>query len=133
MDVRSKRILLLILAIGGLAYANQLDQPARLWGHMQPLHIALHEGFRGHTVTIRLDGKEIFKRSSVTTDLAISRADAFDVQVSSNLVGIEALAEPGGHKGSTQLDVTQYPFLSVSLEPDGSISFRPSKQFFRYM
>jgi hypothetical protein len=29
--------------------------------------------------------------------------------------------------------VTQNPFVAMSLEQDGRISFHPSKEFFRYM
>ena len=100
---------------------------------MHPLHIALHDGFQGHTVTITLDGKEVYKKSSVTTNIAISRADSFDVQVASNKVRIEVSIEPGGHKGSTELDATEYPFVAITSERDGSISFQRSKELFRYM
>jgi hypothetical protein len=100
---------------------------------MQPLHIALHDGFQGHSVTITVDGREVYKKSSVTTNMAISRADAFDVQVTSNRVRIEGSIEPGGHKGSVEVNPTEYPFIAISLEQDGSISFQPSKQVFRYM
>jgi hypothetical protein len=48
-------------------------------------------------------------------------------------VRIEVSVEPGGRQGSTEVDVTQYPFLAVSLERDGSITFQPSTQRFRYM
>lgn len=100
---------------------------------MHTLHIALHDGFQGHTVGITVNGREVYKKSSVTTDLTISRADGFDVQEASNKARIEVSVEPGGHKGSTEIDVTQYPFVAVSLERDGSISFKPSKTPFRYM
>jgi hypothetical protein len=49
---------------------------------MHPLHFALHDGFQRHHVTIRVDGKVVFDRDGITTDLRISRADAADVEVS---------------------------------------------------
>jgi hypothetical protein len=131
--VTPQQILVIIIAIGGLVCSTPWDQPAGSWRYMHPLHIALHDGFQGHTVAITVDGREVYNRSSVTTNVAISRADAFDVQVASNKVRVEVSVEPGSRKESTEVDVTQYPFVAVSLERDGSISFQPSKQPFRYM
>jgi hypothetical protein len=128
-----QRILAILIAIGGLVLPGAADQPTGSWRPMYPLHIALHDGFQGHTVVITVDGREVYNKSSVTTNVAISRADAFDVQVASHTVRIEVSVEPGGRQGSTEVDVTQYPFLAVSLERDGSITFQPSTQRFRYM
>jgi hypothetical protein len=133
LGVMPQQILAIIIAIGGLACSASGDQPADSSRHMHPLHIALHDGFQGHTVAIAVEGREVYNKSSVTTNVAISRADAFDVQVASNKVRIEVSVEPGGRKGSTEIDVTQYPFVAISLERYGSISFQPSKQLFRYM
>jgi hypothetical protein len=74
-----------------------------------------------------------FNKSSVTTNLAISRADAFDVPVTATNVRVEVSVQPGGRQGSTQIDVTANPFLAVSLAPDGRVTFQLSAQPFRYM
>jgi hypothetical protein len=100
---------------------------------MHPLHIALHDGFKGNAVVITVDGRGVYNKSSVTTDLSLSRADAFDTQVASNTVRIEVSVEPGSHKASAEIDVTQHPFVAVTLERDGSISFQTSDEPFRYM
>jgi hypothetical protein len=133
LNMTPQRILALIIAMSGLACNTSWDQPAGSWRPMHPLHIALHDGFQGHIVAITVEGREVYNRSSVTTNVAISRADAFDVQVASNPVRIEVSVEPGGRQGSTEIDVTQSPFVAVSLERDGSITFQPSTQLFRYM
>jgi hypothetical protein len=100
---------------------------------MHTLHIALHDGFQGHTVAIKVDGREVYNKTSVTTNVTISRADAFDVEVGSNKARIEVSIEPGERKGSTEIDVTQHPFVAVSLVNNESIFFQPSKKLFRYM
>jgi hypothetical protein len=133
VDLTPQRILAITLVIGGLLCSAPWGQPTGSGRPMHPLHIALHDGFQGHTVVITVDGREVYNQSSVTTNLAISRADAFDVQVASNTVRIDVSVEPGGRQGSTEVDVTQYPFVAVSLERDGSITFQPSTQRFRYM
>jgi hypothetical protein len=130
--VTRKQILVLLLAIAGLACNPMAGRPGGSENPMHSLHIALHEGFQGQTVTIRIDGKEVYKKAA-TTNLAISRADAFDVQVAADKVRIEISIEPGAYRESTEIDVTQHPFVAVSLAPGGGISFQPSKEFFRYM
>jgi hypothetical protein len=120
------------ISIGGLAF-NQRAQPAGFLKLMNTLHIALHDGFQGHTVIVTVEGRVAFNKSSVTTNLAISRADAFDVPVTAGNVRVEVSVQPGGRQGSTQIDVTANPFLAVSLEPDGRIAFQVSAEPFRYM
>jgi hypothetical protein len=131
--MKPRRIIVMIILIGKLACNTPRNQPVSTWRYMYTLHIALHDGFQGHTVAIRVDGREVYNKTSVTTNVTISRADAFDVQVASNKVRIEVSIEPGRRNGSKEVDVTQYPFVAVSLESDGSIFFQPSKKLFRYM
>jgi hypothetical protein len=130
--VTRKQILVLLLAVAGLACHPTAGRPGRSENPMHSLHIALHEGFQGQTVTIRIDGKEVYRKAA-TTNLAIARADAVDVQVASDKVRVEIAIEPGAYRASTEVNVTEHPFVAVSLAPGGSISFQRSKEFFRYM
>ena len=100
---------------------------------MHKLHIALHDGFKANRVTITAEGRNVYDKTAVTTNLAISRADAFDVTVSSKTARLHVTVEPGGSQASTEIDVTQFPFVAVSRLQDGSIMFQPSNQPFRYM
>ena len=110
-----------------------MHPPASSKKNMHPLHIALHDGFQQSAVRVTVDGREVYSKQGVTTDLSLSRADAFDTQASASTARVEVSVEPGGHRGSTQIDVTQNPFLAISLERDGTLSFQPSKELFRYM
>ncbi len=53
---------------------------------MYPLHIALHDGFQRRHVVIVVDGRTVFDRAGVTTDLRISRADAVDIEVTAQRI-----------------------------------------------
>jgi len=99
---------------------------------MASLHIALQEGFRGHLVVITVDGREVYRKSFVTTNLAISRADAVDVDLGSEKARVEVATTPGG-KAALDVNATESPYLSVSLEGDGKITFQKSKEPVRYM
>jgi uncharacterized protein YcfJ len=127
------RIAGIAIMIGGLACSKPQGRPAGFGVRMYTLHIALHDGFRGNHVTIQADGRSVYDKTGVTTNLSISRADAFDVTLSAKTVRLDVSVEPTGSKGSTTIDVTEYPFVGVSLSQDGSISFQPSKAPFRYM
>ncbi len=48
---------------------------------MPVLHINLQEGFANDTVVVRVNGQEVFNRTSVKTRLQIGLANAFEVDV----------------------------------------------------
>ena len=96
------------------------------------MHIALHDGFAGHTVTIAVDGREVYRRAGVRTDLRISRADAFDVDVSGPIADVDVTVDPGGLRASARVDVAATPYLAVDLIGD-AIRLTPSAERPLYM
>lgn len=99
---------------------------------MTMLHVALRDGFRGHTVQVRIDGEEVYQRDGVTTDLTISRADGFETQTDGGHLGIEVTAEPGPVRGSTVINTADHTYLTISLEGN-AVRFQPSSEPFRFM
>jgi hypothetical protein len=125
-----KRIL---WCIGGLILGLVVvDQAAAPHPGADVMHIALHDGFAGHTVAVKVDGREVYRRAGVTTDLRISRADAFDVETAAPLAEVEVTVEPGGLHAAIRLDVAATPYLAVDLKP-GMLRFTPAHEPFRYM
>ena len=99
---------------------------------MYPLHIALQDGFRQHHVTITVDGRTVYSRQDVTTDLRISRADAVDTEVAQPRVRVGITVEPGNITASQEHDAQVAPFLAISLEGD-QVRFTASQEVFRYL
>jgi hypothetical protein len=130
---RWRHIVGIAILTGGLSCSNTQDRPAGSGAPMYKLHIALHDGFKANRVTITADGRNVYDNTAVTTNLAISRADALDITVNAKTARLHVLVEPGGNQASTEIDVTQFPFVAISREQDGSIVFQPSSQSFRYM
>ena len=129
----SLRWLAILLAMCGPA-CHTADRPAASASQpMNMLHIALHEGFTDHTVNIRVNGREVYRKSGVKTDLAISRADAVDVDAGSAKAMVEVTVEPGGSHKSVEVDVSATPNLGVSREKDGQLTFVVQRDIFRYM
>lgn len=90
------------------------------------LHVALRDGFRTDTVTIRVNGKEVYRRSGVTTDLTISFADSVEVPVEGATARVEVAVE-GGHRGSEEICIAETPFVAVQIV-EGKMEFRKSKE-----
>jgi hypothetical protein len=99
---------------------------------MHPLHIALQDGFRQHSVAITVDGRDVYNKSGVTTDLRISRADAVDVEVAQPRVRIEVVVDPGNIRAAWDHDAQAAPYLAISLE-GGRLRFTASQEPFRYL
>jgi len=100
---------------------------------MTNLHIALQDGFRNDTVVIYVNGREVYRNTGVTTSLAISRADAFDVAVEQGEVRVEVQVPTRSRSAGVSLDATQTPYLAVEITEQGSLALSRSAAPFRYM
>jgi len=98
---------------------------------MFPLHIALHDGFRDHSVTISVSGREVYRKQHVSTDLSISRADAVDSSAPGK-ARVEVSVEPGHYTASLEVDPALTAFVAVSLEGE-QLTLKASKELFRYL
>jgi hypothetical protein len=99
---------------------------------MHPLHIALQDGFQGQHVVIRADGRVVYDRRDVTTDLRISQADEVEVSLDRPQVRIEVTVQPPTLSAGHDHDATRFPYLAISVA-GGGIVFRPSGEAFRYL
>ena len=89
------------------------------------LYIQLRDGFSNDSVTIAVNGKEIYRKSGVSTDLTISFADAVEVPVTGPVAKL-AVAIKGGHKLEKKIRVQETPFVDVWII-EGKMEFRESK------
>jgi uncharacterized protein YcfJ len=87
------------------------------------LRVRLGEGFQDNTVSVRIDGKQVYDRSNVRTDLTISRADSFDVAVDGPSVQLE-VAVQGGPTVRRAVEPAQTPFVEVRFI-DGLLQLLP--------
>ncbi len=99
---------------------------------MHTMHIALHDGFTGQTVTIVVDGRQVYHRAGVQTDLRISRADSIDIEAQADVTTMEVSAEPGNLRGTAKVDLKATPYVAVDIVK-GAIKLTPTGQPFRYM
>jgi len=91
---------------------------------MPTLNIALEEGFRGNPVIIRVNGKQIYSKESVTTRLQTGYADSLQTDVSATPAQVEITLPDRSLSQSILVDPTQEAYLRVSLNEDGTITHR---------
>jgi hypothetical protein len=102
------------------------NAPASEPATIMKLHIKLREGFRDNSVLIRVNGKEVYRKSGVSTDLTISYADALEVDVKQPVVSLEVTVE-GGAQGSREVRVGETSFVEVWIM-DGRLEWRTSAE-----
>jgi hypothetical protein len=78
------------------------------------LRVRLGEGFQNNTVSVKVDGREVYRRTGVSTDWTISRADAVEVQTEAAAVQLEVAVE-NGPQVAQQITPAQTPFVEVRL------------------
>lgn len=79
------------------------------------LRVRLGEGFQNNTVSVRVNGEQVFHKSGVSTDWTISRADSLDVKIeAAATVQLEVSVE-GGPGAVRNIQPAQTPFVEVRL------------------
>jgi hypothetical protein len=127
---------MLVLALGCSAYGERPVASTagnkKTEVHSVTLHIDLQDGFQNDEVIVRLDGKEVFHKSGVNTDIRISRADGFEAKTTK----AEALVDvefPQKHvKGSQTFKASETPHIGISIR-EGKAQIRLSAEPFLYM
>lgn len=76
------------------------------------LRVRLGEGFQNNTVSVLVDGRQVYKRSGVSTDWTISRADSVDVKLDAPSVQLE-VAVQDGPTTRRAVEPRQTPFVEV--------------------
>ena len=94
---------------------------------MPLLQIALEDGFDNDTVSIRIDGDEVFRKTAVTTRTQISLADSFEAEVGEGPVQLEVEVPSRGVRETITVDPRDRPFVAISLR-EGRITARFPEQ-----
>jgi hypothetical protein len=126
---------LLVAQGNNQANKNNSDEGnARSEGETYRFLIVLTSGFNEHAVTITVDDRKVCELSSVTSISTLPPQPRLQpvfikADTTSQKVKVVVSVEPGGYKDTIEVDVTQFPYLAVSLSArDGKIIFRKSKE-----
>jgi len=91
---------------------------------MTKLRIGLRDGFRDDMVRILVDGREVYQKPHVTTNLAISFADAVELHVDAATVEVE-IEVNGRDRARKAVRAAETPYLDVWYI-DGTLQLRES-------
>jgi len=92
------------------------------------LHVALLDGFQDDDVTIAVGGRVDYRKSGVTTDLTISHADSFELDVDEPQVTVD-VEVADGPKGALDVNVARTPFVAVKVQA-GRVTFEQAAEPF---
>lgn len=76
------------------------------------LSVKLRDGFNDDKVSIKVDGREVYSESGVSTDLSVSFADAVEISVEQSVIKLEVAVE-GGETEEKEIRVEDTPFVDV--------------------
>jgi hypothetical protein len=125
-------IILVILPIGSACDSDVADRPGVValtqydMRTIMRLFLKLRDGFSNDTVTIKVNGKEVYHKSGVSTDLTISFADAMEVTVEQSIIKLEVTVE-GGPMATKEVRVQETPFVDVWVI-EGKMELRESNE-----
>jgi len=100
---------------------------------MPTLHTALQEGFTGDEVILRIDGREVFHKSGVKTRLQIGLAATHEALVTPGAVTVELEFPARRLAQSVPLQVAEDTYLALSVEPNGTLRHKVSREPFGYV
>ncbi len=88
------------------------------------LNVKLRDGFQNDTVTASVNGKEVFRKAGVRTDLSLSFAEAFEIEVEGPAAEL-GIAVEGGPRATREIRVAETPFVEIT-KSAGSLELRAS-------
>jgi len=100
---------------------------------MPVLRVNLQEGFANDTVVVRVNGQEVFNKTSVKTRPQIGLANAFEVDVPEGSVDIQIALPLKNVSESFELQVSNPIHLGVSITHEGRITHQISQEPFGYL
>jgi hypothetical protein len=100
---------------------------------MPVIHVALQEGFEGDSVSVSLDGVEVFRKDGVKTRMQIGKAASFDLPDKSGLHELRIdVINSNTHESFPVTVSANDLYVGISITPDGHISHTLSDEPFRY-
>lgn len=99
---------------------------------MVELNIHLQDGFAHDTVIVCVDGHEVLRKSDVTTRTQIGLADMVTTEVPAGPAEVEVDVPTRGTRSTIRVTVPEVLYIGVSVEPDGRLTHRATREIMGY-
>ncbi len=114
-------------------HRDQTEISNELAAQMVLLTIDLQDGFANDTVVINVAGNEIFRKGNVKTDYSIGLAESVKIEVPKGELHVTVSLTKRDISNSYSIEISEPVYLGVSLSSDKSISFKQSREAFKYL
>jgi hypothetical protein len=100
---------------------------------MAKLHIALQAGFVNDTVSIDVDGQEVFSQSGVTNRNHFGPAETIDLNIPAGRTQVTVYVPTRQASAVIPVDLGEGPlYIGVLLTPDDDVTYQIAFEPFRY-
>lgn len=100
---------------------------------MPTLHLDLREGFNNDTVVVRLDGREVYRRSGLSTNYSVGLADRVEIETPEGEVEIEVALPDRGIASTIHHTAGPPATLAFALDSAGTLTGRQVENSPRYL
>jgi hypothetical protein len=97
------------------------------------LHVDLQEGFSHDTVTVLVDGRQVFRKQNVSTNPSAGLAATAKATTDGDLAEVEIQVATRSTSDAKELDLQEFPYVGISLDADGKPRITPSREAFQYL
>jgi hypothetical protein len=96
------------------------------------LHIAFQDGFEDDLVIVQIDGREVFQKEGIKTNLLIGYADSVEVQVPEGSLEVKLLLPSKNLTEIIELKVSEDVYLGLSIR-NRKVDYIISQKPFGYL
>lgn len=99
---------------------------------MSLLHIAFQNGFEDDLVILQIDGREVFQKEGLKTNLLLGYADSIEVQVPEGSVEVKLILPLKNLSEIIELKLSADAYLGLSIH-NNKVDYIVSKKPFGYL
>jgi len=96
------------------------------------LHIAFQDGYEDDLVIVQINGKEVFRKEGLRTNLLLGYADSFEAQITEGSVKVKVILPSKKLSEIIALKVSADVYLGLSIH-DSKINYIISHKPFGYL
>ena len=100
---------------------------------MKLLTIDLRDGFKDDTVSIKVEGNEVFRATDISTRVQIGLARSIELEIEGQSATVEINLPLKNLAERIELEMLAPVFIAVSLRWEGGIDWRISAEPFGYV
>jgi hypothetical protein len=99
---------------------------------MSSVHFAFQEGFAGDTAVVRIDGREVVRKTGLQSQPTLALADAVTISVEQDQGAVKIEVPNRNISETFDVNFREHPYLGISIV-GGRLTMKRAAQPFEYM